>query len=146
MQSSYEKDQRIRQLENENRMLQEKVNLLEHNVEILTQAVLHAAKQRFGASSEKTPPIYGQCFLFGELIDQSPDEAENIKEHKRPVRKKGDREKLIQALPHEVVECILNEEEAVCKIYLKNSFTDYCEAVFAVTGCVPFAPIFFSYS
>jgi transposase len=116
MQSSYEKDQRIRQLENENRMLQEKVNLLEHNVEILTQAVLHAAKQRFGASSEKTPPIYGQCFLFGELIDQSPDEAENIKEHKRPVRKKGDREKLIQALPHEVVECILNEEEAVCKI------------------------------
>lgn len=50
MQLSDEKDQRIIQLE--------KVNLLEHNVEVLTQAVLHAAKQRFGASSEKTPPIY----------------------------------------------------------------------------------------
>ncbi len=120
MQSLDEKNQRIRQLENENRTLQEKVNLLEHNVEVLTQAVLHAAKQRFGASSEKTPQIYGQCFLFGELIDEISDETENnvinIKEHKRPVRKKGDRENLIKALPHEVVECALNAEETICKI------------------------------
>ena len=41
MQSSDEKDQRIKELENENRILQEKVKSLEHNVEILTQAVLH---------------------------------------------------------------------------------------------------------
>jgi transposase len=120
MQFLDEKDQRIRQLENENRTLQEKVNLLEHNVEVLTQAVLHAAKQRFGASSEKTPPIYGQCFLFGELIDGILDETENkvinIKEHKRPIRTKGDREKLIKALPHEVIECILNAEESMCGI------------------------------
>nr|WP_259472716.1 IS66 family transposase zinc-finger binding domain-containing protein [Clostridium estertheticum] len=120
MQFLNEKDQRIRQLENENRTLQEKVDLLEHNVEVLTQAVLHAAKQRFGASSEKTPPIYGQCFLFGELIDGILDETENkvinIKEHKRPIRTKGDREKLIKALPHEVIECILNAEESMCGI------------------------------
>ncbi|WLC66925.1 IS66 family transposase [Clostridium tagluense] len=120
MQSSDEKDQRIRQLENENRTLQEKVDLLEHNVEVLTQAVLHASKQRFGASSEKTPQVYGQCFLFGELIDEILDKTENkvinIKEHKRPVRKKGDRENLIKALPHEVIECVLNAEEAICKI------------------------------
>lgn len=120
MQYLDEKDQRIKELENENKMLQEKVQALEHNVEILTQAVLHAAKQRFGASSEKTPQIYGQCYLFDELIDEIPDEAENkvinIKEHKRPIRKKGDREKLSKSLPHEVVECVLNEEEAVCKI------------------------------
>lgn len=120
MQYLDEKDQRIRQLENEKRMLQEKVELLEHNVEVLTQAVLHAAKQRFGASSEKTPPIGGQCFFFGELIDEILDETENkvisINEHKRPIRKKGDRENLIKALPHEIVECVLNEEEALCKI------------------------------
>ena len=119
MQYLDEKDQRIKELENQNRMLQEKVQSLEHNVEILTQAVLHAAKQRFGASSEKTPQIYGQCFLFGELIDKTSDESENkvidIKEHKRPVRRKGDREKLIKSLPHELVECVLNED-AVCKI------------------------------
>ncbi|AWI03559.1 IS66 family transposase [Clostridium drakei] len=120
MQYLDEKNQRIKELENENRKLQEKVQSLEHNVEVLTQAVLYAAKQRFGASSEKTPQVYGQCFLFGELIDEILDEDENkvinIKEHKRPVRKKGDRENLIKSLPHEVVECVLNDEEAVCKI------------------------------
>jgi len=120
MQSLDEKNQRIKELENENIKLQEKVDLLEHNVEVLTQAVLQAAKQRFGASSEKTPQINGQCFLFGELIDETADKNEtnviNIKEHKRPVRTKGDREKLIKALPHEVIECVLNAEEAMCKI------------------------------
>lgn len=44
MHSDAEKDQRIKQLENENRNLLEKINRLEHNVESLTQAVLHAAK------------------------------------------------------------------------------------------------------
>lgn len=93
MQTIDEKDQRIKQLEKENQKLQEKIDRLEHNVEALTQAILHAAKQRFGASSEKTPPTGGQASLFGE------EEADNfllpyasvisIKEHKRPVRKKG---------------------------------------------------------
>lgn len=118
MQFLDEKDIQIKELENENKKLQEKVKMLEHNVELLTQAVLHASKQRFGASSEKTPQIEGQCFLLGEIIDEIPDETKviNIKEHKRPVRKKGDREKLIKALPHEVVECVLEDEEAVCEI------------------------------
>lgn len=120
MQYSDEKEKRIKELENENKILHEKVQSLEHNVEVLTQAVLHAAKQRFGASSEKTPSIYGQCVLFEELINDIPDEAENkviaIKEHKRPVRKKGDRENLIKSLPHEVIECVLNEDESICKI------------------------------
>ena len=119
MQCLDKKDLRIEELENENRELLEKVKMLEHNVELLTQAVLHASKQRFGASSEKTPKIDGQFSLLGEIIDEIQDETKviNIKEHKRPVRKKGDREKLIKALPHEVVECVLNAEEALCKIY-----------------------------
>ena len=120
MQFSDDKDQRIRQLESENRQLQEKVELLEHNVDILTQAILHAAKQRFGASSERTPQIDGQCFIFSELIDETATETGtkviNIKEHKRPVRKKGDRERLTKGLAHEMVECVLNAEEAVCEI------------------------------
>ncbi|MEG1256994.1 transposase [Clostridium sp.] len=82
--------------------------------------MLQSSKQRFGASSEKTPQVNGQCFLFGELIDGESNESENkvieIKEHKRPVRKKGDREKLIKSLPHEIVECVLAVDEAVCKI------------------------------
>jgi uncharacterized coiled-coil protein SlyX len=62
MQSANEKERRIKELENENRLLLDKIERLEHNVEALTQAILHASKQRFGASSEKTPPIEGQYF------------------------------------------------------------------------------------
>lgn len=118
MQFLDEKDLQIKQLENENKELLEKVKKLEHNVEVLTQAVLHAAKQRFGASSEKTPKIDGQCSLLDETINDTSEEMKviNIKEHKRPVRKKGDREHLIKELPHETVECVLNDEDAVCKI------------------------------
>jgi transposase len=120
MQSSYQKDQRIKELENENRMLLEKVERLEHNVEALTQAILHASKQRFGSSSEKTPQTEGQCSIFGEEAKDygafSDATVITIKEHKRPVRKKGDREKLIAELPRETVECILSPEEAHCRI------------------------------
>ncbi len=118
MQHSDEKDKRIEELENENKELQERVQSLEHNVEILTQAVLHAAKQRFGASSEKTQKEYDQYSIFGESIEEfkiEEDKVINIKEHKRPVRKKGDREKMIKSVPHEVVECIL-EDGATCEI------------------------------
>ncbi|ODA38834.1 transposase [Desulfosporosinus sp. BG] len=115
-----EKDLRIVQLKMENQKLQEKIDKLERNVEALTQAVLHAAKQRFGASSEKTPSTVGQASLFGE------EDADNIpvpyapviqiKEHKRPLRKKGDREKLTLGLDRETVECVLNPDESACGI------------------------------
>lgn len=120
MRSDYEKDQRIQQLENENLFLLEKVKRLEHNVEALTQAVLHAAKQRFGASSEKTPPTEGQYSFWEEdttnpmAIVEAP--VIHIKERKRPSRKKGDRQKLTANLPRETIECILNPEEALCDI------------------------------
>ena len=68
MQFLDEKDLQIKQLENENKELLEKVKKLEHNVEVLTQAILHAAKQRFGASSEKTPKIDGQCSLLDPFL------------------------------------------------------------------------------
>lgn len=120
MQSAHEKEQRIKQLEDENRKLLEKVEWLEQNVEILTQAVLHASKQRFGASSEKTPQTEGQYSLFSEEADDSDVLADttiiNIKEHKRPIRRKGDRNKLTERLPRETIECVLNTEEALCHI------------------------------
>lgn len=115
-----EKDQRIKQLEMENKKLQEKIDFLEHNVEALTQAVLHASKQRFGASSEKTPPTEGQYSLFddenSENLPLPYAPVIHIKEHKRPVRKKGDRDKLTEGLARETVECVLNPEEAACRV------------------------------
>ncbi|MCC6303549.1 MAG: transposase, partial [Gammaproteobacteria bacterium] len=98
MQSVTEKDQRIQHLENENKKLLEKMKLLEHNVEALTQALLQGSKKLFGRSSEKTPSEHWQAsFLDKELTADTPKNdaaVVNIKEHKRPVRKKGDREKL----------------------------------------------------
>lgn len=74
---------------------------------------MHAAKQRFGASSEN-----GQYLLFDEKIIENIVEPNSsvikIKERKRPVRKKGDRKKLTEGLIRETVECVLNPEEAVC--------------------------------
>ena len=120
MQSIDEKDQRIKQLEIENQKLQEKIDKLEHNVEALTQAVLHASRQRFGASSEKTPPTEGQASLFGDVEDETRPlpfaPVIHIKEHQRPLRKKGDREKLTEGITRETVECVLNPEEAACGI------------------------------
>lgn len=118
MQFSDAKDLKIKQLENENLQLHKQIKELEHNVEVLTQAVLHAAKQRFGASSEKTPKIDGQCSFLDEASDEISEDVKviKIKEHKRPVRKKGDREKLIKSLPHETIECVLEPDDKICKI------------------------------
>lgn len=129
MQSIIEKDQRIEQLENENRKLQEKIKLLEHNVEALTQAVLHGSRKLFGRSSEKTPSTLWQAsFLDEEAADNIPQDNSkvvNIKEHKRPVRKKGDRDKLTARIPRETVECVLNPDESRCGI---------CESELKVIG------------
>ena len=114
------KDQRIIQLENENKNLHDMIKRLQDNVDALSQAVLHSAKKRFGASSEKTQSVE-QYIIWGEetgdrVTITDNDRVINIKEHKRPVRKKGDREKLTAALPRETVECVLNSEENHCGI------------------------------
>ncbi|MHB0929539.1 MAG: IS66 family transposase [Saccharofermentanales bacterium] len=118
MHAADEKDQRIIMLEKENKSLQDKVEILEHNVEALTQAVLQANKKRFGASSEKTPNDTVQTTIWGEdeIISEIIPAEITIKEHKRPVRTKGDRDKLVVNLPRETVECVINPEEAFCHV------------------------------
>ena len=118
MQAGDLKDQRIISLEKENERLQKKVSELEHNVEALTQALLHANKKRFGASSEKTPLPGVQTTLWGEDENFAEPDSEQItiNEHKRPVRKKGDRDKLTINLQRETVECDIKAEDAFCDI------------------------------
>jgi len=120
MQSADEKYLRIKQLEDEKKEMLEKIRQLEHNVEVLTQAVLHAAKKKFGVSSEKTPQTEWQLSIFGEECSNDLNLVDtrviNIKEHKRPIRKKGDVKKLTAGLTRETIECVLNPEEAVCHI------------------------------
>ena len=105
-----------RKLREENEIKQKRIELLEHNVEALTQALLQAAKQRFGASSEKTP-AEGQLYLFeGEIelpAEEEKAETQEVQAHTRLKRTKGDKAHLIADIPHEVVECVLDAEE-VC--------------------------------
>lgn len=106
-----------RKLREENEIQQRRIELLEHNVEALTQALLQAAKQRFGASREKTPDD-GQLVLFEGEMDFPPEEkaeTQEVKAHTRVKRKSGAKARLIADLPREVVECVLNEEE-VCDV------------------------------
>ncbi len=51
-------------LRKNNELKQKRIEILEHNVEALTQALLQAAKQRFGASREKAPYGDGQLYFF----------------------------------------------------------------------------------
>ncbi len=122
-----EKDLRMISLEKENMKLQDKIKDLEHNVEALTQALLQSNKKRFGASSEKTPASGMQITLWGEeqTFEKTGSRIINIKEHKRPVRTKGDREKLTINLRRETVECVIDKDDAFC---------DICESELKVIG------------
>ena len=106
-------------LRKENEIKQKRIEILEHNVEALTQALLQAAKQRFGASREKTPDGNGQLYFFeGETELPSEEEqaqTQTVKAHARLKRKSGDKARLIADIPREVVECVLNAEE-VCDV------------------------------
>lgn len=107
-----------KKLRKENEIKQKRIEILEHNVEALTQAILQAAKQRFGASSEKTPYGDGQLYLFEgekELPLEEKAETHTVKAHARLKRKSGDKARLIADIPREVVECVLNAEE-VCDV------------------------------
>ena len=79
---------------------------------------MQAAKQRFGASSEKTPDGDGQLYLFEgekELPLEEKAETHTVKAHARLKRKSGDKARLIADIPREVVEYVLNAEE-VCDV------------------------------
>ena len=100
-----------------------RIELLERNMDALTQALLHARKERFGPSSEKTPVCSGQLFLFNEAESETDPNATEPEEemvtvaaHKRPKRKAGDKERLIADIPRETVECVINENDAACDI------------------------------
>lgn len=62
----------------------------------------------------------GQATLFGDVEDENRPllvaPVIHIKEHQRPLRKKGDREKLTEGLAREMVECVLNPGEVACTI------------------------------
>ncbi|WP_165916457.1 IS66 family transposase [Marinisporobacter balticus] len=111
-----------KRLRHENEIQQKHIEILERNIEALTQALLQASKQRFGASSEKTV-LSDQLYIFDEIESIQPEincdtttEMLPVKAHARLKRKIGDKERLIKDLPREVVECIIDPKDALCDI------------------------------
>ena len=103
----------LRQLVQKQQLEIEKLNT---QVENMLQALLHARKKIFGASSEATAPIQGQQNLFGttqelakELLTQQKEIT--VDSHKRQPRQPGIRAEMLELLPKEIEEYIVNPEE-----------------------------------
>ena len=86
----------------------------------LQQQVAYLQKHLFGRKSEKTSVVFdGQIDLFDEAEQESKKkvsepELQTIKEHRRK-KSVGQREKLIEDLPHEEKLYTLKPEERSCK-------------------------------
>lgn len=103
-------ENRIKNLEKQNKELR-------NQVKNLTEMVNYLTKKRFGRSSEKTRnELDGQVSLFNEEEPDSDDEPEpeKVEVRKYTRRSKGQKEKLIKDLPVEIVEYKLDGEDLKC--------------------------------
>lgn len=98
---------KVNELEDQNRILQEKVDYLTHKL--------------FGRSSEQTSSlgIEGQMSIFDEVeVSSDPKAAEpdmkDVDSYRRR-RFKGQREELLKDIPHEKKLCTLAEEDRFCE-------------------------------
>lgn len=88
-------------------------------IDNMIQALLHARKKIFGASSEKSQ-IDGQLSLFEsvqELAKELIGEQKKItvKSHQKTPRQSGVREEMLSGIPKEIEEYIINEDETCPK-------------------------------
>lgn len=102
------------------------IGRLNIQVENMLQALLHARKKLFGASSETTAAIAGQQNLFettSELAKELLAEQKKvtIAPYTRKPRQPGIRAEMLDALPKEIEEYIVDPEEncSVCGSALK---------------------------
>ncbi len=111
------------QLRNSKKLLAEKEKVIrekEIQIENLTQTLLHVRKKMFGASSEVSRQTDGQMSLFDDMegLTEKLLEAQTavtVKEHKRTPRKAGVRAEMLEGLPKEIEEYIINPDETCAK-------------------------------
>ena len=116
-------------IEKRNKRIEKQDKLIEQQnirLENMMQALLHAKKKLFGASTEVTKQVPGQFNLFQEtelLAEELFKEQKKITvpSHQRVARKPGVRAEMLAALPKEVEEYIINPEDtcSVCDGDLK---------------------------
>lgn len=103
-------------------VIEEQKKLIEKQriqIDNMIQALLHARKKMFGASSEKTQTD-GQMSLFEsvqELAQELLKEQKKIsvRSYEKTPRKSGVREEMLSGIPKEITEFIINEEESCPK-------------------------------
>ena len=107
-------EERIQQLEEENKRLRNQIDRLEHQLSVVS-------KLSFGPKSEKTEYLAeGQLSLFNEAEkesdgkDPAKEQKTVVKEHSR--KQKRSREELSETLPVEEVVVSLPEEERKCGV------------------------------
>ena len=140
-------------VEKQKEQLAEKERMIEKQkiqIDNMIQALLHARKKIFGASTETTKQVEGQMSLFEsmeELAKQLGVEQKKVvvKPYTRVARKPGVRAEMLMGLPQEVEEFIIPEEEtcSVCGGELKvigrrivRTEVEYCPAKLLVKQIV----------
>ena len=95
-------------------------------IENMIQALLHARKKLFGASTEATRQTEGQLTLFDDMWElarqlETEQKKTTVKSYTRTARKPGVRAEMLAGLPKEVEEYIIPAEETchVCGGRLK---------------------------
>jgi transposase len=88
-------------------------------IDNMIQALLHARKKIFGASSEKTQTD-GQLSLFDSVQELAQElfkeqKKVTVRSHEKTPRKSGVREEMLTGLPKEIEEYILNPEDTCPK-------------------------------
>lgn len=110
-----EKEQMI---EKQTKELNKKDQLIEKQriqIDNMIQALLHARKKMFGASSEKSQ-MDGQMSLFDSVQELAQEllkeqKSVTVKSYEKTPRKSGVREEMLAGIPKEIEEFVINEEE-----------------------------------
>ena len=101
---------------------QDHIKELEHQIRLLKEQVDFLNRKLYGTKSEKTSTleIAGQMSLFNEIEScsdpnaQEPDLVE-VESHLRKRKYAGQREKLVENIPHSKVLHIIDESEQLCE-------------------------------
>lgn len=111
-----EKDRLIQ--EQKARIEEQNACIAKQNIQIenMIQALLHARKKLFGASTETTRQIEGQMGLFQDMQGlahqlETEQKKSTVRAHTRTARKPGVREEMLEGLPKEIEEYVIPAEE-----------------------------------
>ncbi len=118
------RNETLESLRAENKAQKERIAKLEHQVELLTEAIRLARQKRFGASSERTLEdgmeqlslLFNEAEIYADREAKDAEDSVVVAAHKRHKKHEYTLDELPEDVPVEVVEHRLPEEELVCPV------------------------------